>query len=150
MSGLTAQNSVSLWSKWNDRMEKRVNRLGWFVIFLFVVAFGSVLATGIYLWDRIPILFWFLVISVPLAFLLKKKVNSMEKRWKEERQRRIEHLNSSDGKVEDTLSSLTFKAKSTEELLKLEKTYKDAPAVLALIDDILEERREAIKKSQAV
>jgi len=134
------------WSRWEARMEKRVNRLEGFLLYLILVAFGAVILTGAYLWVRDRFLFWWLIISVPLAFLLKKKLDGMVKRLHEERRMQMKRCNSSDGKVEDDVYSQRFRAMSNEELLKLERKYKDTPDALALIDDILEERREETKK----
>lgn len=62
------------------KIDRRGERLASFVVFLFIVAFISVAAAGVYLWDEIRILFWLLVTSVPLAFLLKRKVDNIMER----------------------------------------------------------------------
>lgn len=137
MNRLPDEGSVSMWSERINNMEKRGMRLAAFVVFLFIVAFSSLGVAGQYIWYENRVLFWVVVISVPLAFLLKRKVNSME--------REVEHLKTLDAEDYDKPPVL-FSYLSVDELLKMKDVWKSNKRVVTMIDGIIEERKKGEKE----
>lgn len=147
-----------MWSERIMKIDKRGERLAAFVIFLFVVAFGSVGAAGQYLWYENRPLFWVVIISVPLAFLLKRKLNSMEREmerlktleaeeYSKEYDKGLAGLKKNGEEMAKEETDSLVKAMSTEDLLAFKAKYHDNQSIQKIINGILDERGEATKES---